>query len=268
MLLLGQLVTGMNEVRDTLTGLVTRADLKDLAEQQRQEMHTYVDAVEDKMIREVEGVKEKAVTKEEHAELIEKYARLASRVDELEQGSGNKRRPNPSDAANFQIAFKGFDKEGSDARIEELTSFMQQNFPSETSFVVDHKMKGAGKKELSDISFVQFPTRGIRDRVMAKIRERYSAEKGPVKVDRESAPALAVDRARTEWQRERNWAMRKSEELIREKLRKNNITASVEYKASKDERKIVVNGAAAFVQKSDAPRGAFAGDFVDLALPK
>ena len=160
--MLGQLVTGMNEVRESMAGLVSRADLKDLVQQQRQEMHTYVAAVEDKVTKEIEEVKATTASKDEFTEMKAKYESLILRVEELEKrdGTGSK---STSDPANFQIAFRGFTVETENVRTEALLSFMQSKFPTEQVQHIEHKKSGPwNAKKLEDTSFVQFYARDAR----------------------------------------------------------------------------------------------------------
>ncbi len=87
---LSQLVVGMNEVRSSLSTLVTREDFKDLAATQREEMHTYVDSRFEPLREEVEEVKAHTATQEDLAELKEKYDKLVLRITELEAAPGSK----------------------------------------------------------------------------------------------------------------------------------------------------------------------------------
>ena len=264
--MLGQLVTGMNEVRESLSGLVSRADLKDLVQQQRQEMHTYVAAVEDKVTKEIEEVKATTASKDEFTEMKAKYESLILRVEELEKrdGTGSK---TTSDPANFQIAFRGFTVETENVRTEALLSFMQYKFPTEQVQHIDHKKSGPwNAKKLEDTSFVQFYARDARDRVMTALRKESGVEKGAVNVSvprGDGSISVAADRARTRWIRGRNWAMRKAEEEIHKHVRG---LGAVKYTASKDERKITVDGVNAFVQKRGDEYGTFVGAFAALKL--
>ena len=62
--------------------------------------------------------------------------------------------------------------------------------------------------------------------------------------------------------------MRKSEELINEKIFKAGVIGSnVKFEKAKESRRITVNGADAFVQMRDDERGTFTGEFNDLMLP-
>ena len=78
---------------------------------------------------------------------------------------------------------------------------------------------------------------------------------------------IKVYRSKTEWVRGRDWAIGKSEELIKKKLVDAKITATVKYEAGKDYRKITVDATDAFVQRFADTHGYFTGDFEDLWLP-
>ena len=206
------------------------------------------------------------VTKAEFEAITEpmddKLASLYLRVAELEK----KRDAPKEDIAHYRLSFKGFSKESHDVRVETLKSFMETNFPNEQYACVDHKTKGPQKKEMSDISFVQFHTRGARDRVLKQIQSKNLKKHAS-----DSGSSLDIDRMRTQRQSQRNWAMRKAEEEINKKLKANGANVKAEYVAEKEKpwtRKIIVNGKDAFVQLSGDERGAFVGDFQDISLPQ
>ena len=74
-------------------------------------------------------------------------------------------------------------------------------------------------------------------------------------------------KAKTDFVRGRDWAMVKSEELIKTKLAAANISQPIKYEKVKDVRKITVGGSDAFVQGPAEIHGSFVGDFMDLQLP-
>ena len=112
---------------------------------------------------------------------------------------------------------------------------------------------------------MQFHCRAARDRALKAVRDGKLAENLKSKKGDKST----VNRYRTDWQRGRDWAMRKSEELIRDKVETAKLTSQtkVEFVQTKDERKIIVNGQIAFLQKRADAHGAFVNEFVELKLP-
>ena len=77
---------------------------------------------------------------------------------------------------------------------------------------------------------------------------------------------LLIGRSKPDFVRKRNWAMRQSEKLIRDKLTTHSMQKEVKFVKSKELRKIVVDGADAFVQLQTDSLGSFVQDFNDLSL--
>ena len=124
-------------------------------------------------------------------------------------------------------------------------------------------MSGPSKSSMSDESFVQFFTKTARDRALGKIKDKNWGND----VQSSKGAKLTIGAMKTDWRRGRDWAMRKSETIIREFLTSKRQNGTVKYETSKDFRKITVNGRDAFVQRRDDPRGRFHGEFQDLQLP-
>ena len=82
-----------------------------------------------------------------------------------------------------------------------------------------------------------------------------------------SGSTLNIYRAKTDFIRGRDWAMGKSEELIKKKLAAAKLRKPVKYVKHKDARKIMVDGVDAFVQRPVETHGSFVCDFQDLQLP-
>jgi hypothetical protein len=194
----------------------------------------------------------------------DRIGKLESRMEAFEKGSGGKGRPDKSDLGHSRIAFKGFKTESIDDRFATLESFMKRHFGENSYLCIDTRMKGERKnRTATDESFVQFCTPDARDRVLDVINTKKYGEN----VKSSMGNVLKINKSKTDWQRQRDFAMRKSEELIVTKLRGMNSGATAKYETSKDVRKITVSGRDAFVQRWDDPRGRFHGDFQDLQLP-
>ena len=166
--------------------------------------------------------------------------------------------------ALLRISFKGFeDGESLELRANIIAEFMKAHFPSEFYACIDTRMAGPnGKKKQTSETFLQFHTKQARERVLEQIKS------GSFKCVNSKSEKLEVSRAHTDWQRSRNYAMRKAEQMINESLVANKIgNARVEYVADKDSRRIMVNSSPAFVQKREDPRGQFVGEFKELTLP-
>ena len=198
----------------------------------------------------------------------DRIGKLETRMSALSVGSASDARskPDPNDPARLRLAFKGFEDVKTEAltqRVKILTDFMAANFTDEYYACVDTREEGAvGHKKPTNESYVQFFTPEARDRVLQQVKDKS------IKCTNSKGKQLEILRAKTAWQRSRNWAMRASEKLIKDKLAANKITnIKVEYKADKDSRRILANGSPAFVQMRDEQRGQFTGDFQDLVLP-
>ena len=102
-------------------------------------------------------------------------------------------------------------------------------------------------------------SRDARDRVFQDMKDKSFTTP--------SGSTINIYRAKTDFIRGRDWAMGKSEELIKKKLAAAKLTVPVKYEKHKDARKITVDGVDAFVQRPVETHGSFVCDFQDLQLP-
>ncbi len=193
------------------------------------------------------------------------------RVSQDEHGSGVSKmrnaqsRPDKHDVANLQISFKGFTTETHDERTATLKAFMETRFKDVEDFAcIDHRMSGPSKSSMSDESFVQFFTKTARDRALGKIKDKNWGND----VQSSKGAKLTIGAMKTDWRRGRDWAMRKSETIIREFLTSKHQNSTVKYEKTSDARKITVNGTDAFVQLRGDEHGRFVGDCAHLTLPR
>ena len=125
-----------------------------------------------------------------------------------------------------------------------LRDFMSRHFGTEYVACIDTKMTGPySARKLSDTAHVQFFNREARDRVFGTIKERKLGEG----LKSSSGNALKIDKMKTDWQSARNWAMWKAEALVKEKLRSDGSAANPRYEATKDARKLTVDGQDGFI---------------------
>ena len=184
---------------------------------------------------------------------------LRSDMRNLKVGSGVG--PDKHDPNHLRIAFKGFSTENLDERVGAIKGFIEKHQGKDAYVCIDTRTKGGfDDRKLTDESFAQFGTRDARDRVLKAIKERnFKTAKGNT---------VKIDRSKTEWQRGRDWAMRKSEDLIKGKIQSAGSKGeTVKFEKAKDWRKITVNGGDAFVQRREDRHGNFVGNFADLSLP-
>ncbi len=142
---------------------------------------------------------------------------------------------------------------------------MEKHFKDQEPYAcIDTRMRGPWNARVaSDESFVQFHTPAARDRVVKEILDKGHANN----LKSSKGTSLKVNRMRSDFIRGRDFAMRKSEELIKGKLQTVGASGEVKYVKGKESRKITVNNHDAFVQALADPHGRFVGEFRDLALP-
>ena len=189
-----------------------------------------------------------------------RIGKLETAVSKMRVGGGQR---SANDLAHLRVSFAGFKDPDLDARFEAIRLFMEKYFESESWACIDTRMRGPkDDQKPSDESFVQFFCPQARERVLKAILQKKIGSFKNAKGDN-----IVVNRYKTDWQRGRDWAMRKAEALIKEKLERNKTHSKVEYKKTKEERKIIVGDRVAFLQTRLDEHGVFQKDFADLKLP-
>ena len=141
-----------------------------------------------------------------------------------------------------------------------VRQFVEKYQGQDVPLCVDTRMTGPFQTRTpTNESFVQFCSRDARDRVFQAMKDKSFTTP--------SGSTINIYRAKTDFIRGRDWAMGKSEELIKKKLAASKLTMPVKYVKHKDARKIMVDGVDAFVQWPAETHGSFVGDFQDLQLP-
>ena len=105
---------------------------------------------------------------------------------------------------------------------------------------------------------MQFHTEAARDRAVDAVKTKK------LEMTNAAGGKLRIERGRTELQRERNWAMRKAEEILNEELKGQ--SPVFQFHTEKGQRKLTSSGVDAFVQ-SNGERGRFVGAFAHLQVP-
>ena len=256
------ILDGVNDLR---ANTVTKATLREFHELQAEEMRTFVRA-ENAPLHHVVGQLSENVTNlaRDSVTNFDRIGRVESRMDKLEQGGGSRDRPNKADVNHLRIAFKGFSSEGVDDRFETLKAFTEKYLGKNSFVCIDTRMTGDYKeRKATGESFVQFGTQDARDRALDKLQ----ANKQDQNAASSKGNKLTISKSKPEWVRQRDWAMRKSEELIQKKVDSRGSKATIKFEKGKESRKILVDGAEAFVQLRTDARGRFLNDFSDLNLP-
>ena len=141
-----------------------------------------------------------------------------------------------------------------------VRQFVEKYQGKDVLLCVDTRMTGPfPTRTPTNESFAQFCSRDARDRVFQAMKDKSFTTP--------SGSTINIYRAKTDFIRGRDWAMGKSEELIKKKLAAAKLTMPVKYVKHKDARNIMVDGVDAFVQRPVETHGSFVCDFQDLQLP-
>ena len=256
------LISGVNELR---ANAVTRQSLTQFYQLQSRAMQAYVQAETAPLHRGVAEIVSE-VTQLTLGSVLntERIGRLEGRLSQIST-SGTESRASPNadnknDANHCRISFKGFSTENLNTRFEIVKQFVEKFQGNDTFVCIDARMTGpySPRKPTSE-SFAQFSSRDARDRVLLVLKDTV--------IKTATGNTIKVFRSKTDFIRSRDWAMGKSEELIKAKLQSAKISASVKFEKGKEARKITVDGDDAFVQRLEDTHGNFVGNFHDLQLP-
>ena len=245
------LLQGVNDLR---ANAVTRQHLHVFQELQSREMRTYVQA-------ELAPIHNALRQQSAHVGAMgDRVARVESRLEAGDGFRGNSGSIDKNDPNHFRITFKGFTTESLDARFAIVKQFVEKVQGNDRVVGIDTRMSGpyTARKPTNE-TFAQFCSRDARDRVLQALKE--------TSIKTANGNTIKVFRAKTEFIRSRDWAMGKSEELIKTKLETEKLSATVKYEKGKELRRITVDGEDAFVQRLTDAHGKFVGNFQDLQLP-
>ena len=107
---------------------------------------------------------------------------------------------------NFRISFKGFTKSIED-RSKFIASFMRQHFENVSFSYFGTRMTGPYDKKPSDESFIQFVCQEERNCILNII----TSKKLGASLRSPTGTQLAIVRSKSDWIRQRDFAMRQSE---------------------------------------------------------
>ena len=167
---------------------------------------------------------------------VDSHSKLSNLQLGAPQGSGAIDKNDPN---HCRISFKGFTSESLDSRCDTVKQFVSKFQGKDTFVCIDTRMSGPySARKPTNETFVQFCSRDARDRVFQVLKdsEIKTAKGNPVK----------VSKSKPDFIRTRDWAMGKSEELIKAKLETAKISATVKFEKEKDVRRITVNGCDTF----------------------
>jgi hypothetical protein len=245
------ILEGVNEIR---ANAVTKQTMQELYLLQRAEYQAFVQA-ETAPLHNAVGHIARDVVELQRGQVMDsdRIGRLETRLDSGAPASAG---PNPNDIALRRVAFVGFPSESSvKERIAAMESFMSKHFADIRYGMVSLFPDNDGNDTVH--GFVEVADRKVAKRVTSAVKSRS------LKVDLFSG--VVVKPAQTAIDRNRNWALRTADRLIR-----GHPAASgrwIETKRDKD-RGIYVDGVKAFSQEPRySKNGTFHGDFSGLKLP-
>ena len=192
---------------------------------------------------------------------VDRVVRLEAKLSNLKFGSPQSSGGiDKNDPNHCRISFKGFTTESLDSRFETVKQFVAKFQGKDTFVCIDTRMTGpyTARKPTNE-TFVQFCSRDARDRVFQALKDS--------EIKTAAGNLVKLSKSKPDFIRTRDWAMGKSEELIKAKLETAKIAATVKFEKGKETRKITVDGSDAFIQRFADARGNFVGSFIDLELP-
>ena len=269
------LVSGMNEVRATLSHVVTRDDLRALHEAQHAEMQTYVQAETaplhagiSQLSTDFKTVAASSVDHDGRIEQLESQLRIMrSQLSDAVSG-GKFGKTNKHDPGLTKVAFLGFPSSLSREQcIREMRKFAESKISRDTNGelsyrIIDcdvfYKKGGDGKWLPTSNGYMQFGHRNARDAVMAA----FGGREASLSVGGHN---VKIRHGKTEADGLRDQVLYSAETAIKKHAAA--MGKTVEKMMGKD-RCVKVNGIVAFQQGSrqSGDTGAFMGPFSDLDM--
>mgnify|MGYP003341748875 CR=1 FL=1 len=156
-----------------------------------------------------------------------------------------------TDPNRNRVSFIGFpDALSASARTEAITKFMR-DYPSHKYNTIDHEYRGkAGERTIKKVSYVEFASQDAAK----KFSNEADATKFPIK-------DIMVKPALSKINRQRNYAIRKAEEIIKAKFPNKDV------QFDRKDRTLSVDGAAVFKQVPNELGGTFSGIMAGSSLP-
>ena len=252
---LAQITQGMKELQATMADLTsnaaTKKDLNDLRKDMAESTKILVAEAVDPLKHEMRNLRNRI------SKIEASPAQLSSA-----QGSGSadfNKILNSLDPALRRVAIVGL-PDGWDAakRIDVITKSIAEQFSSFKPLDVGCFFSGPyNNRKLTKACYVEF---GSQDMVTAFLKKLPTGQ-GNFKV--QGADALTAKQARTKVNAQRNYSLRKAEELIKADPKAKDKNVQIHYK----DRLIKVDDSIAFKQDKHELGGTFSGGYDHLALP-
>ena len=238
---------------------VTREQMKQLVELQREEFHTYVRAETEPLHNAVTEL-HCGVVKLSHDthQASERITKLEGRVTQFQSSGAFEQVRDANDPAYKQIAFLNFPAESSVyQRLKAMHDFMSTHFPKVTP--VGTNLFSDNNGDPSIHGFVQV----VDSKCAKRIVEECAAQKWKV----DGFPNVRVKRAKAAVDLNRDWALHRAEELVKQHPAAAGKAVALERGSSTRERGIYIDGVRVFEQVGIFSKdGVFLHAFASLCL--
>ena len=156
---------------------------------------------------------------------------------------------------NFKrVSFLGFKDIPSTARVDAIETFMKK-FPKFLNYRADHEFRGKhGEQVMKNASFVEFPSTDVAKNFLKEVEAKKGTAEFPI-------AGVTVKRALSKVNRQRNYSMRKAEEVINAKFPGKHV------KFDHKERSLSMDGAVVFQQTPNELGGTLSGSMAGSCLP-
>jgi len=240
--------------------------MKDLMKEMRK-MNFNLETRFDDMQRQIANLKHELqtsklemVTKHAHENLEKRVANLEAEGVDNAEISWMQRQVQRLDPANKSLCFTGFtDKDGT-KRLAQVTEFLTKVGSDTEIRGIDHIWSGPpGKRAISTGSVVELSSRLVRDFCLKKLTEDNSI------MATSELGTIAVRRAKTEFQRNRNNALYRAEQHIKSQPGSKGKPVKIIWQIEgKKDRGVECDGQMAFLQSASDLTGKFLAPFEKL----
>ena len=238
---------------------VTRDQLKQFVDLQRQEFQTHVLAEKEPLHNAVTKIHSnmESLARDTH-NVAERMSKIEGRVTQFQSAGIGEPLRDANDPAYSKIAFLNFPAESSVFhRLKAMKEFMAAHFPKVTPVCTN--LFSDNKGEPSVHGFVQV--------VDSKCAKRIVEECGAQHWKLDGFPDVKIKRAKAAVDMNRDWALRRAEELVKSHPAALGKTVNMERGSNTHERGIYVDGVRVFEQGSRFSKdGIFLHGFASLCL--
>ena len=203
------------------------------------------------------------------AEMVSRrmFDQLESRVSELEMRGLScpevdflRQQVDKFDPANRSIRLRGLKQKSLNERKGSIDEILKDlGIPA---IHQDHIFKGPkDKREITDVAVIEFPSRNVREEVLKEFNKKSRGDS--------TIGILNADRAETQLQLKRNYALREALKNLKADSRSKNKDIQIVWKKTDSKEKIrevIMNGTPVFSQAINVMVGNFLPPFRDLVI--